>query len=133
MLRRCLFLFWAGLLVGCQPAPPAPSPTPVSTPTPYADQQKAGKRLFRQHCTHCHEQESGEGPKLKGKVLATHGSAARLFRYNKKYMPYGLDMRLSDQEYWAITAYLLSKTELAVFETDLGPDNAESVKLEIPE
>lgn len=132
MVKRTLLFCLLALGLACQKQP---TPTVSSSPsaTPFANQTKAGNRLYKQHCAHCHELESGEGPKLKPKVLATHGSAARLFRYNKKFMPYGLDTRLTDQEYWAITAYLLSKSELATIEGDLGPENAENYKLTIPD
>lgn len=119
-----VWLLSALLLVGCQAGP-----QPATSPTPTEPQGKLGNQLYGAHCAHCHEVESGEGPQLKAKVLATHGNAARLWRYNKKFMPYGKDYRLTDEEYWAITAYLLQRTEMIGPEDELSPETAEQISL----
>lgn len=110
-------------------ATPDVTPTPEPTPTPDLPQVVLGEQLYQQHCAYCHELATGIGPSLKKQVLATHTNAAKLFDYNKKFMPYDKDYKLTDDEYWAVTAYLLARDGFIAEDLTLGPENAESISL----
>ena len=106
---------------------PACSKQPPLTPETQFTQ---GKGLYEAYCASCHEIDPGIGPRLTKEVLATRLSATALFNYNRKNMPYEAGNTLQEEEYWAITAYLL--TLHGFFENDvvLGPETAEGLMLE---
>jgi len=73
-------------------------------------QIEQGRSLYQAHCVGCHQDESGIGPRLKTAVLASRGTALRLYRYIRRTMPYQAGATLEVDEYWAITAYLLARS-----------------------
>lgn len=106
----------AGLLVlaGCESA---------------ADQQARGQEAYALYCAACHEAGQGIGPRLTATVLASRGTAARLFAYNRETMPYNAGGLLPDRQYWDITAFLLARETLMDTTRVLRPRAAERLTL----
>ena len=92
-------------------------------------QHEAGEQLYATYCTSCHEVENGIGPILKKEVIATRVTAQSLYNYNKRNMPYQAGNTLTDEEYWAITAYMLSRHGFMTKDVKLSADNAGEISL----
>lgn len=85
-----------------------------------------GAPLFQRHCASCHGAE-GEGG-LANKLVGGHGTldgdqpvktlgsywpyATTVFNYTRRSMPYLQPMSLSDDDYYAITAFMLNKNDI---------------------
>ena len=106
---------------------PACSKQPPLTPETQFTQ---GKGLYEAYCASCHEIDPGIGPRLTKEVLATRLSATALFNYNRKNMPYEAGNTLQEDEYWAITAYLLTRHGFIERKVVLGSETAEGLMLE---
>ena len=102
---------------------------PAEIPKPKLDQVARGKILYDAHCANCHDLEKGIGPRLTKDVLATHVTAMALFNYTRRSMPYATESSLAAQEYWDMTAYLLSLHGFIKRDVVLGPETAEGVSL----
>ena len=96
--------------------------------TPEA-QRIQGQGLYEAHCASCHEIDQGIGPRLTKAVLATRLSATALFSYNQKNMPYEAGNTLLEDEYWAITAYLLNRHGFLENDVVLNTETAEGLML----
>lgn len=92
-------------------------------------QQAQGEILYQTYCASCHEIDQGIGPRLTKEVLATRVSATALFAYNQKNMPYNAGNTLQEDEYWAITAYLLARAGFMEKRTVLDAASAEGIRL----
>ena len=95
------------------------------------NQFETGEQLYATYCASCHEIEGGIGPLLTKKVLATRVNAQYLFNYNKANMPYEAGNTLQDDQYWAITAYLLIREGFMPPSTSLNALNADTLGLEV--
>jgi len=85
-----------------------------------------GKPLYDAHCASCHGVD-GEGT-LANKLVGGHGTlgtdapvktvgsywpyATTLFDYSRRTMPYMTPMSLSNDDYYAITAYILNMNDV---------------------
>jgi mono/diheme cytochrome c family protein len=105
------------------------SKQPALTPEAQVTQ---GQGLYEAHCASCHEIDRGIGPRLTKQVLATRLSATALFTYTRKNMPYEAGNTLQEDEYWAITAYLLNRHGFLDGEVVLEPVTAEELMLTQP-
>ncbi len=94
------------------------------------EQQTQGETLYQAYCASCHEINQGIGPRLTKQVLATRVSALALFTYNQKNMPYNAGNTLKEEEYWAVTAYLLAREGFLESALVLDAENAEGLRLE---
>ena len=100
-------------------------------PSPTAEEQRVhGETLCQSFCASCHEIDQGIGPRLTTEVIATRVTALALFTYNQKNMPYNAGNTLQEDEYWAITAYLLARTGFIEPEVVLDAKSAEGLMLE---
>ncbi len=97
-----------------------------------AEQQARGKQAYGLYCAACHEAGQGIGPRLTATVLASRGTAARLFTYNRETMPYNAGGLLADGQYWDITAFLLAREALMDTTRVLRPRDAERLNLSTP-
>ena len=75
------------------------------------------------------EIDGGIGPRLRKDVIASYITAESFFKYNKKFMPYNAGNSLQEQEYWDITAYLLTKHNLIAEDLVLGPETVAGISL----
>ncbi len=118
-LRTLAFLPLIAFGAACSKQPPL---------TPEA-QFTQGQGLYEAHCTSCHEIDPGIGPRLTKEVLATRVSATALFTYTRKNMPYEAGNTLQEDEYWAITAYLLTRHGFIESNVVLGSETADGLML----
>lgn len=87
---------------------------------------RQGKPLYEQHCSACHglngegtladKLVGGRGTLTSETPIKTLGSywpyATTIFDYTRRAMPYNAPMSLSNENYYAITAYLLNMNEI---------------------
>ncbi len=111
------------LLIMCGAA--CSKPPPLTPETQFTQ----GKGLYEAYCASCHEIDPGIGPRLTKEVLATRISATALFTYTRKNMPYEAGNTLQEDEYWAITAYLLVQHGFIENDVVLGPEAADGLML----
>jgi S-disulfanyl-L-cysteine oxidoreductase SoxD len=105
---------------------------------------KAGEDLYQAQCAACHGEfgeSAGRWPMLAGgrgslkneQPEKTVGSfwpyASTTFDYIKRAMPYGNARSLSDDEVYAITAYVLFLNDLVKEDFELSRENFKTVKL----
>ncbi len=95
------------------------------------EQRTHGETLYQVYCASCHEIDRGIGPKLTKEVLATRVSATALFAYTQKNMPYNAGNTLTEDEYWAITAYLLARDGFFDKDVVLDDESAEGLRLSL--
>ena len=81
------------------------------------------------YCASCHEIDPGIGPRLTKEVLATRLTATALFHYTRKNMPYEAGNTLQEDEYWAITAYMLAQHGFFENNVVLSPETADGLML----
>ncbi len=110
------------VLAGCQD----------TSKTPEIDQFVEGEQLYSLYCASCHEIDNGIGPLLTKEVVATRVNGQLLYNYNKRNMPYEAGNTLTEEQYWAITAYMLMRDGFLPEGGKLGPENAASISLNEP-
>ncbi len=76
------------------------------------EQQDRGQEAYIRYCAACHETDDGTGPILRPAILASRGTAGRLYNYNRMQMPYNAGGTLTANQYRDITAFLLRRTDL---------------------
>jgi len=87
-----------------------------------------GEQLYQQRCAVCH-QPGGIGRDLTASLLATRGTALRVFTDIRTTMPYDDPGSLPEQDYWDVTAYLLSDRGLIDPQSVLSRDNGGDLRL----
>jgi S-disulfanyl-L-cysteine oxidoreductase SoxD len=105
---------------------------------------KQGEELYQAQCAACHGEfgeSAGRWPALAGGIGSlknegpekTVGSfwpyASTTFDYIKRAMPYGNARSLSDDEVYALTAYLLNMNDIVKDDFVLSKENFTSIKL----
>ena len=98
-----------------------------TSPDTPALQLERGAAVYRRECQYCHDVEGAIGVALSPRVLASYGTARRLFNYVQLAMPYQAPRTLSEQEYWDLVAYLVARHALASDTILLTPDTADAV------
>jgi S-disulfanyl-L-cysteine oxidoreductase SoxD len=101
-----------------------------------------GVKLFVENCSACHGDHGSGGiggqliggpPKASldgGKTIANFWPAATtLFDYIRRAMPYTQPRSLSDQEVYALTAYLLAENKLIGAEDEINAKTLPQVKM----
>jgi mono/diheme cytochrome c family protein len=112
---------------------PAGAPTTsIPAPATLDEQTAAGGKVFAERCASCHG-KSGEGgdkaPGLVGpKALDDYKNAREAFDYVRGNMPPDGAGSLSEQEYWAVVAFLVKTNEIPLGDKVLGPAGAGDVK-----
>lgn len=100
-----------------------------------------GEPLFQLHCASCHGAD-GEGT-LANKLVGGHGTlasdapvktlgsywpyATTVFNYVRRSMPYLTPMTLTNDEYYAITAFLLNKNDIIAAAAEMNKDTLPEV------
>lgn len=119
MGRILLFCYCCVCVAGCQKQDAASN----------VNQFEMGEKLYTTYCAGCHETDNGIGPKLIAEVVATRVNGQLLYNYNKRNMPYQAGNTLKDEEYWAITAYMLIRDGFLEENTSLSEENAKDILL----
>jgi len=81
-----------------------------------------GAQVYAQNCAVCHGDQldgnNGKYPPLVGRpAVLDHPNATELYQYVRRAMPFGNPASLSDDDYYAVVAYMLYKNGVL-------PDNA---------
>ena len=100
-----------------------------------------GAPLYQVHCASCHGAD-GEGG-LANKLVGGHGTlasdapvktlgsywpyATTVFNYVRRSMPYLQPMSLTNDEYYAITAFMLNKNDIIAGDTVMNKDTLPEV------
>lgn len=100
-----------------------------------------GAPLYARHCASCHGAD-GEGG-LANKLVGGHGTldsnepvrtlgsywpyATTVFNYTRRAMPYLQPMSLTNDEYYAITAFMLNKNDIIAADTVLDKESLPAV------
>jgi cytochrome c len=77
-------------------------------------QVREGARLYAEACAVCHGEDGRRGAGFQtpiwgqGAQIRRFGTAMGLFEYNQMLMPFDDPSRLTDEQKWAITAFLLA-------------------------
>ena len=73
-----------------------------------------GQRLYAENCAACHGDDGRRGAGFQTPIwgertqIAKFNNALGLFEYNQMMMPFDDPTRLSDEQKWAIIAYMLA-------------------------
>ncbi len=86
--------------------------------------------LYAARCAACHEIEGATGGPLDPRVLASYGTARRLFNYVRLAMPYDAPRTLPDEEYWLTVEHLLRSRGLVGDDIDVTRETADWLVLE---
>ena len=131
----CLCLIFKGVALATQPPPTQSTPTPSSAAE--SAQLAKGKELFKEKCARCHGQQ-GQGTRFGPTLvrmphpLGGYRTAAGLFTYVSKAMPFDAPGSLKEEEYWAAVAFLADANRLLPDKKmTLGPANAESIRFDV--
>jgi cytochrome c len=105
---------------------------------------KDGEDLYVQHCAACHG-DFGEGLERWPALIGGRGSLATdqprrtigsywpyapaVFDYIRRAMPYPAPMSLSNDEYYAITAYVLHLNELLPADAELDAEKLRAIRM----
>ncbi|HIF20958.1 MAG TPA: cytochrome c [Gemmatimonadetes bacterium] len=95
-----------------------------------AQERAMAAQFYQGRCAMCHEVEGGIGPRLDARVLASYGTAQRLFNYIRLAMPYGAPRTLSNEEYWRSVGHLLRSRGLVPEDAVVNGETAEGISLE---
>ncbi|HWP49311.1 MAG TPA: cytochrome c [Candidatus Limnocylindrales bacterium] len=130
-----LYLIFGGVVLATQ------SPLTQNTPSPGSVVESAqlakGRELFKEKCARCHGPQ-GQGTRIAPALVRTphplggYKTAAGLFTYVSKAMPFDAPGSLKEEEYWAVVAFLADANRLLPDKkVTLGPANAESIRLDV--
>ena len=96
-------------------------------------QLAAGEQSYADNCARCHgaELEGGTGPNLTGpdRPLENYETAAGLFDYVSKTMPFDEPGSLSEQQYYDAIAYVIEANGSLPADTVLNKQTAAGVRL----
>ena len=91
-------------------------------------QVAAGQSVYTAECAECHD-PGGIGPVLDASNLAAYGTAQELYTYVHGAMPLDAPGSLTDQQYYDVTAYMISDAGLLPQDVVIGPDTLGTVNL----
>lgn len=94
-----------------------------------------GARLFAEHCAACHGDDGRAGAGYQtpiwgqGAKIARFEHAMGLFEYNQMMMPFDDPTKLSDEDKWAVTAYMLANHGAMPPSAALAPAEAGAIAI----
>ena len=98
-----------------------------------------GKALYGQFCTQCHgaDGQRGEGFQTPiwgpGTQIAKFETAQALFEYHQLMMPFNDPALMTDEQKWAVVAYLLANHGAVPREGSVSPANAATIAIKPPQ
>jgi mono/diheme cytochrome c family protein len=106
---------------------------------PVAAQQSAqvreGARLYAEACAICHGEDGRRGAGFQspiwgqGAQIRRFETAQGLFEYNQMLMPFDDPSRLTDEQKWAIVAFLLASHGAIPPTAELRPEAAAAIPI----
>ena len=94
------------------------------------EEREFAAELYLARCALCHEIEGGIGTPLLPRVLASYGTAQRLFNYVRLAMPYEAPRTLTDEAYWLTVGHLLRSRGLVDEDEVVNEETAEGIRLD---
>ena len=94
-----------------------------------------GQRLYAENCAACHGDDGRRGAGFQTPIwgertqIAKFDSALGLFEYNQMMMPFDDPARLTDEQKWAIVAYMLVNHGAIAHSATLDAGNAATVRI----
>lgn len=98
-------------------------------------QVREGARLFAEACAVCHGEDGRRGAGYQtpiwgqGAQIRRFETALGLFEYNQMLMPFDDPSRLTDEQKWAITAYMLANHGAMEPTVELRPETAAGIRI----
>lgn len=99
-------------------------------------QVERGRSVYGRDCARCHGPVGGTGqtaPALVSREMAqkltTFQTAMALFTFLRFAMPQDKPGSLSEEDYWAVLAFILAHNGLLTASVSLGPETADSLLL----
>ncbi len=98
-------------------------------------QVELGARLYATHCSLCHGADGKRGAAFQtpiwggGALIARFGHGQGLFEYLQLLMPFDDPSKLSDEQKWAVTAFMLVSHGALPAQQTLGPGNAKGIAI----
>jgi cytochrome c len=94
-----------------------------------------GQRLYAENCAACHGDDGRRGAGFQTPIwgertqIGKFGTALGLFEYNQMMMPFDDPTRLTDEQKWAIIAYMLANHGAIARNATLDPATAAAVPI----
>jgi cytochrome c len=94
-----------------------------------------GQRLYAENCAACHGDDGRRGAGFQTPIwgertqIAKFNNALGLFEYNQMMMPFDDPTRLSDEQKWAIIAYMLANHGAIPRDATLDAATAATVRI----
>jgi mono/diheme cytochrome c family protein len=94
-----------------------------------------GQRLYAENCAVCHGDDGRRGAGFQTPIwgertqIAKFNNALGLFEYNQMMMPFDDPTRLSDEQKWAIIAYMLANHGAIPWDATLDAATAATVRI----
>lgn len=107
----------------------------ASGASPRSQQVSHGARLFAENCAVCHGEDGRAGAGYQtpiwgqGAKIARFENAMGLFEYNQMMMPFDDPTKLSDEDKWAISAFMLANHGTIPPTAELAPAAAASIAI----
>ncbi|WP_291296321.1 c-type cytochrome [Elioraea sp.] len=107
----------------------------ASADAPRSQQVGHGARLFADYCAACHGDDGRAGAGYQtpiwgqGAKIARFENAMGLFEYNQMMMPFDDPTKLSDEDKWAISAYMLANHGTIAPTAELAPAAAAAIAI----
>lgn len=98
-------------------------------------QVREGARLYAEACALCHGEDGRRGAGFQspiwgqGAQIRRFETALGLFEYNQMLMPFDDPSRLSDEQKWAIVAFLLASHGTIPPTAELRPETAATIRI----
>jgi S-disulfanyl-L-cysteine oxidoreductase SoxD len=99
------------------------------------DQVARGEEVWNSVCARCHAagSDNPDAPKLlEPPPITSFATAAGMFQYARESMPYDEPATLTEDQYWAAVAYILTQKGVTGGDAPLGPENALGIPVKAP-
>lgn len=99
-------------------------------------QVATGQRLYAEYCAACHGEDGRRGAAFQTPIwgertqIRKFNNALGLFEYNQMMMPFDDPARLTDEQKWAIVAYMLVNHGTLARDGTLEAATAEAVRIQ---
>ena len=98
-------------------------------------QAAEGQRLYAEYCAACHGEDGRRGAAFQTPIwgertqIRKFSTAFGLFEYNQMMMPFDDPTKLTDEQKWAIVAYMLVNHGAIARDATLDPGRAAEIAI----
>ena len=103
--------------------------------TALSPQVAEGQRLYAEYCAACHGEDGRRGAGFQTPIwgertqIRKFSTAFGLFEYNQMMMPFDDPAKLTDEQKWAIVAYMLANHGAIARDATLDPGRAAEITI----